>query len=288
MKITSSPYELNPYVSRLRHADKSASAADGAPAELSDRAATVEISLAARQLAASDIVNHAARYFGTAQIDDSLTRLLKDQPSEVQEAVYGIIQSNFITDVTDEQDRGALLELGLAQAQYIADNYMKDGDAAEFMDTIRMIGAISKTRTVDPVTKQIRYETPPQRPVGAPDDYVDLSDLMRRFEPETLNKLQEAVASGGDWSGILLGFAKKAAAHTDWVQQYRDEAAARVKEMLQNVGDSRFGKASTAGLAEFANDIRNLIANSGIANATLLNDNLEAFRRTLGSSNPVT
>jgi len=72
-------------------------------------------------LAASDIVNHSAKYFGTIQINDSLNRLLAEQPTEMKEAVYGIIQSNFFTDTTGEEERAALLELGLSQAKYIAE-----------------------------------------------------------------------------------------------------------------------------------------------------------------------
>lgn len=250
---------------------------------LSHETDTLEISPAAKQLAASDVVNHAAKYFGTVQINESLNRLLKDQPTEVKEAVYGIIQSNFITDVNGEEERKALLELGLTQAEYIAKNYMNEKEATEFMDTIRLIGAISQTRTVDPVSKEIRYETPPQRPVGAPDDYIDLTDMMRKFEPDTLGKLQEAVVNGGDWNSILQSFAKKASNRQDWMKEYREDAAKRIDQMRQSIGENRFANASTAGLTEFAKDIGNILANTGFEDAGFLRDNLEAFIRTLGS-----
>lgn len=284
MKIYSSTkHGLNLYEDLKPRADKPALVTGTVPG-LSHDKDTVEISPAAKQLAASDILNHSAKYFGTVQINDSLNRLLQDQPPEVKEAVYGIIQSNFITDVADEEERHALLELGLAQAEYIADNYMNEDDAAEFMDTIRLIGAISKTRSVDPETNGVRYETPPQRPVGAPEDYIDLSDMMRKFEPETLNQLQDALANGGDWNGILQSFAKKASDRQDWVKAYREDATKRVEEMKHSIGENRFAEASKASLTEFAKSIGDILANAGFENAGALKSNLEAFIRTLGNA----
>jgi len=242
MKIHSSTqHDLNLYISSKQHTDKP-SLITGTIPELSHDTDTVEISPAARQLAAADIVNHSATYFGTVQVNESLNRLLKEQPSEVKEAVYGIIQSNLITDVTGEEERAALLELGLTQAKYVADNYMKVDEAAEFMNTIRQIGAISQTRTIDPETKEIHYETPPQRPVGAPDDYIHLTDMMQKFEPETLGKLQEAIVNGKDWGSILRTFADKVSVRKDWVKEYREGAAQQVWDVA---GGNRFGNAST-------------------------------------------
>jgi len=276
MKIYSlAQVNLNQTIHSKQQSDKPGLVTGSIP-ELSHDIDKVEISSAARELAASDIINHAPTYFGTVQINDSLNRLLEDQPAEVKEAVYGMIASNFITDVTDEEERAALLELGLAQAKYVADNYMKDGKAAEFMNTIHQIGAISKTRTIDPETKQVRYETPPQRPVGAPDDYVNLTDLMQKYEPKTLENLKEAISSGNDWSSILLNFAKKAATRQDWVQSHSQESANQA-----DLGTNRFGNASTASLTEFVQQIKDIISSSEFENARMLNENIAAFVRTL-------
>lgn len=199
----------------------------------------------------------------------------------MKEAVYGIIQSNFITDVTGDEERSALLELGLTQAKYIADNYMKDDKAAEFMNTIRQIGAISTTRTVDPETKQIQYDTPPQRPVGAPDDYMDLNYMMKKFEPNTLDKLQEAIVNGKDWSSILLNFAKNAATRKDWIQEYKEDVN---KQIGSIPSENRFQNASTSSLSGFVANIKDMITQAGFQNSGFLTDNIEAFMRTLGKT----
>lgn len=282
MKISGTTHlETNLYAITKRQGDKPA-LVTGTISELSHD--TVEISPSARKLAASDVVNHAAKYFGTAQINDSLNRVLEDQPPEVREAVYGLIQSNMITDgnVTGEEERAALLEMGLTQAKYIADNYLSGDKAAEFLSTIEQIGAIAKTRTVDPETGEIHYTTPSQRPAGAPDDYIKTTDLMKQFEPETLNKLNEAIASGQDWADILLTFAKKAANRQEWLKEYKAEADKLMEGIQQTVSNNRFQTASTANLALFAKDMQDLIANSGFADTDILSDNLAAFVRTLG------
>ncbi|MDN4601510.1 hypothetical protein P5G61_09765 [Paenibacillus sp. F6_3S_P_1C] len=278
MKVQSTtPFDLNAYIQSKQRADKP-SLVTGTIPELSHNNDTVEISPASRQLAASDIVNHSATYFGTVQINDSLNRLLTDQPSEVKEAVYGIIQSNLITNVTGEEERSALLELGLTQAKYIADNYMKGDKATEFMNTIRQIAAISTTRTVDPETKEIHYETPPQRPVGAPDDYIDLTYMMKKFEPKTLDKLQDAIVNGKDWNSILQSFAKNASTNQDWLKEYQEDVA---KSTVNIARENRFENASTTSLSEFVENIKNMIAHAGLENSDFLTDNIEAFKRTL-------
>ncbi|UPK43954.1 hypothetical protein [Paenibacillus pabuli] len=284
MKVQSTTqFDLNAYIQSKQRTDKP-SLVTGTIPELSHNNDTVEISPASRQLAAADIVNHSATYFGTVQINDSLNRLLTDQPSEVREAVYGIIQSNLITNVTGEEERSALLELGLTQAKYIADNYMKGDQATEFMNTFHQIAAISTTRSVDPETKEIRYETPPQRPVGAPDDYIDLTYMMRKFEPKTLDKLQDAIVNGKDWNSILQSFAKNVSSNQDWLKEYKEDVA---KSNGNSARENRFEKASTSSLSEFVQDIKNMIAHAGLENSGFLTDNIEAFMRTLASSNSI-
>lgn len=246
--------------------------------DLSHDTDTVEISNTSRQLASSDIVNHAAVYFGTVQINESLERLLKGQSSEVKETVYGIIQSNLITDVTDENHRSALLELGLAQAQYIADSYMKGDQATEFMNTIRQIGAISTTRTINPETKQVQYDTPLQRPVGAPEDYVDLNYMMRKFQPQTYDKLQDAIVNNKDWGSILQNFAKQASTNQAWIKEYREDAARFAGNLP---AQNRYEKADTTNLSSFIHTVKEIIAQTDSSNNKLLIDNIEAFMRKL-------
>ncbi|WP_434748708.1 hypothetical protein [Paenibacillus amylolyticus] len=280
MKVQSTtPSDLNAYThSQQRTGHATSPTMVTGKFELSHNTDTVEISNASRQLASSDIMNHAAVYFGTVQINESLERLLKDQSTEVKEAVYGIIQSNLITDVTEEDSRSALLELGLTQAQYIAGNYMKGDQAAEFMNTIRQIGAISTTRTINPETKQIQYDTPLQRPNGAPEDYINLHDMMRKFQPNTFGKLQDAIVNNKDWSSILQNFAKQAATNQEWLKEYREDA---VRSSGSLPAQNRFEKADSTSLSSFVHAVKEIITQTDSPNNKLLIDNIEAFMRKL-------
>lgn len=104
--------------------------------------------------------------------------------------------------------------------------------------------------------------------------------MMKKFEPETLNKLQEAIVNGKDWNSILQTFAKKASTNNDWVKEYREDAAKQIGSIPEG---NRFEKASTASLTEFVKDIKDIIANAGFENSGLITDNIEAFMRTLKS-----
>lgn len=153
---------------------------------------SVEISEAARRLAEGTtdrelpvgaVKHHSIRPFFTAEMDSSLEQLLSGKSPEVEEAVNFLISSNFVPDgsVSNESERAALLESGLAQAKFIADNYMTEGEAAEFLATMDKIAAYAKTRTVDPETGEASYIDIPRKPEGAPDDYVNIDSLMKKI-----------------------------------------------------------------------------------------------------------
>lgn len=64
-----------------------------------------------------------------------------------------------------------------------------------------------------------------KKPDGAPDDYINFTDLMKRFEPDTYERYRNAITAGVDEGlSILLAFAKKVPLHPDWVKAYREEA----------------------------------------------------------------
>ncbi|MFS0860024.1 hypothetical protein [Paenibacillus taichungensis] len=40
--------------------------------------------------------------------------------------------------------------------------------------------------------------------------------MMKKFEPKTLDKLQNAIVNGKDWNSILQSFAKNVSTNQDW------------------------------------------------------------------------
>lgn len=54
-----------------------------------------------------------------------------------------------------------------------------------------------------------QYDSLPQKPIGAPDTYVKMKDLMKKLEPETYQQFQEAVNHDPKEAlSILLKFVK--------------------------------------------------------------------------------
>ena len=245
---------------------------------------TVDISPTGRQLAVGAIEHHVATYYGNAEINDSLNRILDGKSPEIRTAVYTIIQSNLVPDgtVSDSKERAALLELGLTQAKYIADNYFKDGEAAEMLNTMNKIAAMSHKETINPVAGNAAYIPPSQKPQGAPDDYVNITDLMKRFEPESHGQLQDAIVNGGDWSGILMKFAHKIPQNKEWLDTYRQEASQPMKEAPASRIDSRFNSANTADMAAFVKDLQSMIQKTQLANTDFLSRNIDYFAHVLG------
>jgi hypothetical protein len=148
------------------------------------------------------------------------------------------------------------------------------------MNTMNTIAAVAQTRTINAVTGEAHYIDLPQRPVGAPGDYVKAGDLMKKFRPDLHQELTDAIRTGGDWSGILLSFAEQAAKHREWTDQYINERKL-VEATLQNTKIPNRFHADTSDLNTFRNSIDNTIANEAVANKELLQKNMDYFVHVL-------
>ncbi|WP_088831580.1 hypothetical protein [Paenibacillus tyrfis] len=245
---------------------------------------TVEISPIGRQLAEGAIKHHVGKIFVSAQIDDSLNRLLEGKSQEVNDAVHTIIGSNLLPggSVSDEGERAALREAGLAQAKYVADRYMSGGESSELMSIMNQIAVIGAKGTVDPATGSVSYKMPPSRPVGAPEDYVVINELMKRFEPDTYKKLNEAVTGSGDWGSILFSFVKKIPQNEQWVSKYREETKQLLHELKTTKLDNRFAGADTTDMASFLLDINRKLEQTPLAKTDALMRNMDNFARIFG------
>jgi hypothetical protein len=247
----------------------------------------LEISPAGRQLAAGAIQDQPARYYGSAEINDALQSVLKGKDPEVERAVYTIIQDNLLPggSVTDEEERAALLESGLSQARFISDRYLTKEEAGKFLAAINQIAAIAKTRDVDPETGEAAYRQPPTKPKGAPDDYVNPAELMKRFDPSGYEKFREELQNGGDWSKILVQFSMQVTEHPEWVKAYRAEIQQQDAALQNAKIDNRFSGANTANLDDYLADMNGKIqalASSGVQEA--LTRNLQNFARIVGGA----
>lgn len=258
--------------------------------EISEAGKRLAAGITDRQLPVGAVKHHSIRPMFTSEIDASLEQLLAGQPPEVEEAVNYLISSNFVPDgsVSDESQRAALLESGLSQAKFIADNYMTEDEAKRFLSTMDMIAAYAKTRTVDPETGQARYIELHRKPEGAPDDYVDIDHLMKKHDPESARKvaesLQDAVngGSGAGFAQILRDFNQKLAQNPKWLEEYRAEID-QADAVLKNTKiDNRFEGADTSDMAAFLRDMNDQIQNLSFDNKDFLTRNIEYFALVLG------
>lgn len=246
---------------------------------------TVELSSAtARDLPDGVIEHEPAKMYFNEEIKATLEKVLAGKAPEVSKAVYQLIESNFFAANVDytEEERTSLIAAGLTQAQFIADNYMQPDEAEEFMDTIHLLAAVAKTRTVDPETGVVRYVDLPQRPQGAPADYVRIQDLMKKYDPDAYAKLTDAVINGGNFASILIQFAKKLHNNPDWVKEYREEQENFMKELQNTKIENEFMHIRATSVQDFVESMRTHIENSSFANKALIMKNTMQFAKTLG------
>lgn len=253
--------------------------------EISEAARRLAEGITDRELPVGAVKHHSIRPFFTAEMDSSLERLLSGKSPEVEEAVNYLISFNFVPDgsVSDESERAALLESGLAQAKFIADNYMTESEAAEFLATMDKIAAYAKTRKVDPDTGEASYMDIPRKPEGAPDDYVNIDSLMKKYDPESANKIAEILkdaangSSGEGFAKILLEFNQKLAKNPQWSSSYRAESD-NVNAVLNNTKiDNRFAGTDTSSMAAFLEDMNSKFQNTSFENKNFLTRNIEYF-----------
>lgn len=69
-----------------------------------------------------------------------------------------------------------------------------------------------------------RIDSLPQKPNGAPDDYINMENLMKRFDPDAYTQFQETMRNNAsEGLSLLLKFAKQVPKHPDWMETYRKE-----------------------------------------------------------------
>ncbi|MFC4306448.1 hypothetical protein [Cohnella boryungensis] len=242
----------------------------------------LHISATGRELAADAIQHNPARYWGSVELNAALEQTLQNQPEAVKTAVYTIIQDNFFPQGASElsqEQRENLLETGMAQAGFIGEQYISNPQDKElFLSTMRQIAATAKTGKLDPASGQMTYVQLPNRPQGAPDDYVDMQELMKRFDPQAYDKFQKALPNAAEALSVLLNFAKSTPRQPEWIKAYHKENE-QLKQTLSNADvGNRFKDVDTSSLSAFVADMTNRLQQTG---TSALTDNLLAFARIL-------
>ncbi|MGF9906383.1 hypothetical protein [Brevibacillus porteri] len=238
----------------------------------------------ARELPAGVIEHHSVQFFFSTEINERLDKIFADKPPEARKAFDHILEQNFFNSqstYTDEE-RAALVEVGLTQGKYLADRFMGEENAAEFLDTLHLLAGVAKTRKVDPATGSVSYVELPQKPHGAPNDYVNPSKLMERYDPEAYKKMQAATTNQTEKVSMLIQFVKKLQHRPDWIAQYRNEQATLLSDLKNTKIANRFENVNTKDATEFVRQINTLAENASLPAFTpLLQTNLTSFMKIL-------
>ncbi|MGG4495000.1 hypothetical protein [Brevibacillus reuszeri] len=239
-----------------------------------------------RQLPEDAIKHNPAQFFFSTDVNASLDRVLDGQSQEFKDAVNHIFESHFFNNTSDftDEERSELIEMGMAKAKFLAETYLKDKDASQFLDTIHLLAGVSKTRKVDPATGGVSYIELPQKPQGAPDDYINPSKLMERFDPEAFKKYQATETNATERASLLIQFVKKQRFHPEWRTTYLKEQDSLMQNLKNTPIPNRFEDVDASNLSRFESQVKERMAAIPFANQDLLKRNLTSFIHLLGKN----
>lgn len=135
------------------------------------------------------------------QTNAKLYDSLENAPEEVVKAANGIIKNYLmphdVSGMTEEQRRDAIA-FGLEEARYLAENYLDQQHAGDFLSAMDTIAKYGMNGTVSE-DGRVTYHIEKGPLVGAPDDYVSESDILKAKAPDLYKELQdlnERIAKG--------------------------------------------------------------------------------------------
>lgn len=133
---------------------------------------------------------------GYESIDNPILDALEGQSDEVKDLVYDIVRNDFLRSNTSgmsEQERQDAISLGLAEAKYIADNYMDAGNAKSFMSAMTKVANIASAG-VQNADGTMDYGLPNSRgnrdEKGHTVETTDTVGMMKAYSPETYAEYQ--------------------------------------------------------------------------------------------------
>ncbi len=123
------------------------------------------------------------------ELESKLVNSLSGLGENIIDAAYSIINDNLLTHdgAISEEERMELISLGLEKAKYLAEHYMEKEKADEFMSAMNTIAKIGTSGTVNE-NGILQYDVPRGPLVGAPDDYVNEFDIMKKADRSAWNK----------------------------------------------------------------------------------------------------
>lgn len=137
--------------------------------------------------------NTHRRIIPNIQTNEKLYGSLENASEETVKAANGIINRYLlphdVSGMTEEQRRDAIA-FGMEEARYLAENYLDEQHAGDFLSAMETIAKYGMNGTVSEDGK-VTYHIEQGPLVGAPDDYVSQSDILKAKAPDLYKELQE-------------------------------------------------------------------------------------------------
>ncbi len=224
---------------------------------------------------------------GYEEIDNPIVDALNTVDSNVREYAHNIIRQDFLrvgmAGITEEE-RQDMISMGLAEAQYVADNYMDEQTGKSFMEAIGKVAKIAAAGKADE-TGALEYALPSNRGLvdeqGHTVETTDVVGMMKRYSPDTYKEyraLQDEFAATGDKDKmidslrVVIRFVTDTAKkNPGLVQRYESKKPYQMEDVQRVKVSDRFQKADTSTMTNFSDSIRRLF--SGSAGRTSLFEN---------------
>lgn len=127
------------------------------------------------------------------QTNKKLYDSLENAPEHVIKASTGIIKNYLmphdVSGMTEEQRMDAIA-FGLEEAKYLAENYLDEEHAREFMSAMETIAKYGAGGTVSE-DGRVTYHIEKGPLAGAPDSYVHENDILKEKAPDLYRELSE-------------------------------------------------------------------------------------------------
>lgn len=137
--------------------------------------------------------NTHRRIIPNIQTNEKLYGSLENASEGTVKAANGIINRYLlphdVSGMTEEQRRDAIA-FGMEEARYLAENYLDEQHAGDFLAAMETIAKYGMNGTVSEEGK-VTYHIEQGPLVGAPDDYVSQSDILKAKAPDLYKELQE-------------------------------------------------------------------------------------------------
>lgn len=127
------------------------------------------------------------------QTNEKLYSSLEGADENAVKAANGIIKNYFLpSNVGDmsEEERQEMIAFGMEEAKYIAENYLDEDHAGEFLSAMETIAKYGMNGSVDE-NGNVTYDIKRGPLVGASDDYVNRMDVLKEKAPDLYDEINE-------------------------------------------------------------------------------------------------